>query len=157
MERLAKETNVNIALSLNATTDQVRDQLMPINRKYPIQVLLNTARRIYTNERSGQKLFVEYVMLDGVNDSIEDAKRLHMLLAGIPCKINLIPFNSHEGATFNSSSESKIQFFHEYLTQKGHYVFTRESRGQDKMAACGQLGKPRKLSVSKKEYEQNPM
>jgi len=106
MERLAKETNVNIALSLNATTDQVRDQLMPINRKYPIQVLLNTARRIYTNERSGQKLFVEYVMLDGVNDSIEDAKRLHMLLAGIPCKVikSLLFLNDSRVAFFKCRS-----------------------------------------------------
>ncbi|GJQ11236.1 hypothetical protein GpartN1_g3027.t1 [Galdieria partita] len=157
MERLTKETKVNLALSLNATTDEVRDKLMPINRKYPIQVLLDTVKRIYTHERSKQKLFVEYVMLNGVNDSLEDAKRLHILLAGIPCKINLIPFNSHEGADFESSSEGKIQLFYNYLTQRGHYVFTRESRGQDKMAACGQLGKPRRLSLTKNKYDSQPL
>eukprot|EP00871_Galdieria_phlegrea_P005542 jgi/Galph1/598/GphlegSOOS_G5326.1 len=145
MQRFAKISKANLALSLNATTNEVRDQLMPINRKYPLEVVLKAVKDIYSTNRKHEKLFVEYVLMEGINDSLEDAKRLHLLLATIPCKINLIPFNSHEGAMFRSPAESQIKLFADYLNGKGHFVFVRQSRGEDKMAACGQLGKPRKV------------
>ncbi|WP_298269171.1 23S rRNA (adenine(2503)-C(2))-methyltransferase RlmN [Geobacter sp.] len=137
MERLGREVTVNLAVSLNATTDEVRNRIMPINRRYPLRELLDACRRFPLPGR--RKITIEYVMIKGVNDSLEDAKRLVKLLSGIPSKINLIPFNEHEGCSFLSPDQQSVDQIHSFLLAKHFTVITRSSRGADISAACGQL------------------
>ncbi|HEY5975067.1 MAG TPA: 23S rRNA (adenine(2503)-C(2))-methyltransferase RlmN [Geobacteraceae bacterium] len=138
MERLGREVpNVNLAVSLNATTDELRDRIMPVNRRYPIRELLAACKAFPLPGR--RKVTFEYVMLGGVNDSLEDAKRLLRLISDIPNKVNLIPFNEHEGCGFKSPTRAAIDAFHRYLVDRHVTVITRDSRGGDISAACGQL------------------
>jgi 23S rRNA (adenine2503-C2)-methyltransferase len=137
MDRLGKEVTVNLAVSLNATTDEVRSRLMPINRKYPLKELLAAMKRFPLPAR--RMITIEYVMIKGINDSLEDAKRLTKLLGNIPAKVNLIPFNEHEGCSLGRSDQESIDLFHRYLLDKHLTVITRASRGGDISAACGQL------------------
>lgn len=137
MERLGDAVTVNLAVSLNATTDEVRNRIMPINRRYPLRDLLDACRRFPLPGR--RKITIEYVMIKGVNDSLEDVKRLVRLLSGIPSKINLIPFNEHEGCSFRSPDQQTVDQFHSFLLAKHFTVITRSSRGSDISAACGQL------------------
>ncbi|BDV42331.1 dual-specificity RNA methyltransferase RlmN [Geotalea uraniireducens] len=137
MERLGREVTVNLAVSLNATTDAVRNQLMPVNRLYPLADLLAACRRFPLPSR--RKITIEYVLIRGLNDTLEDAKRLVKLLSGIPNKINLIPFNEHEGCDYRAPEQASIDQFHSYLLAKHFTVITRSSRGGDISAACGQL------------------
>lgn len=138
MRRLGEEVpNVNLAVSLNATTDELRNRIMPINRRYPIAVLLQACREFPKPGR--RKITFEYVMLGGVNDSLEDAKRLLRLISDIPNKVNLIPFNEHEGCGFRAPTQAAIDAFHKYLIDRHVTVITRDSRGSDISAACGQL------------------
>lgn len=146
LKRFLQESNCALAVSLNATTDEVRNWIMPINRKYELDLLLQTLREELRLKRNYKVLF-EYVMLAGVNDSIEDARRLVELVQGIPCKINLISFNPHSGSQFRPTSEKKIIEFRNRLAEAGCVVFLRLSRGDDQMAACGQLGKPGALQA----------
>ncbi|XVF84958.1 hypothetical protein PTKIN_Ptkin17bG0080700 [Pterospermum kingtungense] len=141
LKRFLHESRCALAVSLNATTDEVRNWIMPINRKYKLAVLLETLRE-ELQFRHNYKVLFEYVMLAGINDSIDDAKRLIDLVKGIPCKINLISFNPHCGSQFRPSSDEKMIEFRNVLAKGGCTVFLRLSRGDDKMAACGQLGKP---------------
>ncbi|GLT86438.1 hypothetical protein SLE2022_045790 [Rubroshorea leprosula] len=141
LKRFLHESNCALAVSLNATTDEVRNWIMPINRKYKLRLLLETLRE-ELRFKSNYKVLFEYVMLAGINDSMEDARRLIDLVKGIPCKINLISFNPHCGSQFRPSSDEKMIEFRNVLTQGGCTVFLRPSRGDDQMAACGQLGKP---------------
>jgi 23S rRNA (adenine2503-C2)-methyltransferase len=138
MERLAKEAvRPKLAISLNASNDEQRDVLMPINRKYPLKVLM-AACRAYPL-RSWEHLTFEYVMLGGVNDAAEDARRVVRLLAPLKSvKVNLIPWNPGE-LPYKESSEEKIEEFRRILTERGVPAFVRYSRGRDVMAACGQL------------------
>jgi 23S rRNA (adenine2503-C2)-methyltransferase len=140
IQRFGIESKARLAVSLNATTDEVRDWIMPINRKYPLAVLMKALSEypVRTNER----ITFEYVMLAGVNDSMEDARRLVRLVNRVPCKINLIPFNPHPGTEFRSSSPEVVREFAEYLFSKNLNVTVRTTRGDDRMAACGQLGQP---------------
>lgn len=140
LRRFLQESNCALAVSLNATTDEVRNWIMPINRKYNLALLLETLREELRFKQNYKVLF-EYVMLSGVNDSIEDAKRLSDLVQGIPCKINLISFNPHSGSQFKPTPEKKMIEFRNVLIEGGCIVFLRLSRGDDRMAACGQLGK----------------
>ncbi len=138
MERLGREIpNVNLAVSLNATTDKLRDQIMPVNRRYPLKVLLQACKEFPLPGR--RKVTFEYVMLGGVNDTLEDAKRLLRLISDIPNKVNLIPFNEHEGCDFKAPTQAAIDAFHTYLIDRHVTVITRDSRGGDISAACGQL------------------
>ena len=138
MERLGRELpNVNLAVSLNATTDELRNRIMPINRKYPLKELLRACREFPLPGR--RKVTFEYVMMGGVNDSLEDAKRLLRLISDIPNKVNLIPFNEHEGCGFRAPTQAAIDAFHKYLIDRHVTVITRDSRGSDISAACGQL------------------
>lgn len=137
MEALGKAVTVNLAVSLNATTDEVRNQLMPVNRLYPLAELLAACRRFPLPSR--RKITIEYVMIRGLNDTLDDAKRLVRLLSGLPNKINLIPFNEHEGCDYRTPEQSSIDQFHSYLLAKHFTVITRSSRGGDISAACGQL------------------
>ncbi|RII31137.1 MAG: 23S rRNA (adenine(2503)-C(2))-methyltransferase RlmN [Geobacter sp.] len=138
MERLGREIpNVNLAVSLNATTDELRNRIMPINRRYPIRELLRACKDFPLPGR--RKVTFEYVLLGGLNDSLEDAKRLLRLISDIPNKVNLIPFNEHEGCDFRAPTRAAIDAFHKYLIDRHVTVITRDSRGGDISAACGQL------------------
>jgi len=137
LSALGNETRVNLAVSLNATDNRTRDFLMPVNKKYPIEELLDACRRY--NLRPGGKITFEYILIKGINDSAEDANRLAELLKGMRSKINLIPFNEHEGSDFRRPEESVINNFREILNKKGYTVIIRHSKGQDISAACGQL------------------
>src|SRR6202022_4018596 len=125
-----------LAISLNASNDAQRDALMPINRKYPLATLLGACRNYPL--RSWEFLMFEYVMLGGINDSLDDAKRVVKLLAGLKCKVNLIPWNPGVLPYFDFSEEA-IAAFQELLIDRGIATFVRRSRGRDVMAACGQL------------------
>ncbi|KAH7510743.1 hypothetical protein FEM48_ZijujUnG0054600 [Ziziphus jujuba var. spinosa] len=141
LRRFLHESNCALAVSLNATTDEVRNWIMPINRKYKLALLLQTLREELQFKHNYKVLF-EYVMLAGVNDSNEDARRLINLVKGIPCKINLISFNPHSGSLFRPTSDERMIEFRNLLAEAGCTVFLRLSRGDDQMAACGQLGNP---------------
>ena len=137
MQRLLAETRVNLAVSLTATTDEVRNELMPVNRKYPLGTLLAACRELPLPRR--KRITFEYVMLAGKNDAIADADRLAGLLHGIPSKVNLIPFNPFPGNDFATSPRPAIEAFQRRLLARGLNATIRESRGRDIQAACGQL------------------
>lgn len=132
------EIKVNLAISLNGTTDEQRSYLMPINKKYSLLSLLKACKEYPLAPR--RRITFEYVMLRDINDSIEDAKRLCGLLKGIRCKINLIPFNKFPGAEFEAPDISTIEKFQKILTDAHYTAFIRKSKGADISAACGQLG-----------------
>jgi 23S rRNA (adenine2503-C2)-methyltransferase len=127
----------NLAISLNATTDEVRDRIMPVNRRWPIAALLDAARKFPLSH--GRRVTFEYVLLAGVNDSDDDADRLPKLLRGIPTKVNLIPWNPFAGPAFARPSAERIRTFQERLRAGGLAVYIRTPRGDDIDAACGQL------------------
>jgi 23S rRNA (adenine2503-C2)-methyltransferase len=131
------DLKVNLAVSLNATTDAVRTQIMPINKPYPIAALLAACRAFPLAVR--QRITFEYVLLRDVNDTLADAKRLVTLMHGLRCKINLLPFNEIPGVPYRRPSEEAVQQFQNYLLQHGLSAFVRQSRGRDISAACGQL------------------
>ncbi len=138
MERLLAEfPSVNLAVSLHATTDELRDRLAPVNRRYPLSTLIGCCRRLPIKRRD--RVTFEYVMLAGINDSPADAHRLARLLRGLRAKVNLIFFNRFPGAPFTASSRTAVEHFQAILRQGNLTVTIRESRGQDIAAACGQL------------------
>ena len=136
--RTAEEIGCLLAVSFHATTDAVRDRLVPINKKWNIDTLLDALRE-YPKATNSERITFEYVMLDGVNDSDADAHRLVRLLDGIPAKVNLIPFNEWPGAPYARSSNNRIRAFATILMQAGYASPIRTPRGEDIMAACGQL------------------
>ncbi len=138
MEKLVYETDVALAVSLHAPNDALRDQLVPINRKYPISRLLSACRS-YVEGHKSRKITFEYVMLKGINDNMQHARELADLIRGIPCKLNLIPFNPYPQAIYHCSDEETINRFRDYLMSKGIVTVTRRARGDDIDAACGQL------------------
>jgi 23S rRNA (adenine2503-C2)-methyltransferase len=138
IERCGAELGVNLAISLHAVTDELRDQIVPINRKYPIKELLQ-ACRTYPGVSNARRITFEYVMLKGVNDSPADAKQLVKLLRGIPSKINLIPFNPWPGSPFECTDWKEIEKFGDIVNAAGYASPIRTPRGRDIMAACGQL------------------
>lgn len=136
--RTAEEIGCQLAVSFHATTDDVRDRLVPINKRWNIAALLD-ALRTYPKVSNSERITFEYVMLDGVNDSDEDARRLVRLIEGIPAKINLIPFNEWPGAPYKRSSNNRIRAFADIIYKAGYASPIRTPRGEDIMAACGQL------------------
>ena len=138
IKRCGEELDVNLAVSLHAVTDQLRDEIVPINHRYPIKDLLKACRD-YPGVSNARRITFEYVMLKGVNDSMADAKQLVRLLRGIPAKINLIPFNPWPGAPFECSSWETIEKFGDLVNAAGYASPVRRPRGRDIMAACGQL------------------
>ena len=136
---------VNLAVSLNATTDDVRDKIMPVNRRYPLKELLSACRRFPLEQR--RRITFEYVLLHGVNDTPADAHRLAGLLKGIKCKVNLIPFNPFPGSEFERPNDMAVRRFQKILLDNHFTAPVRESRGRDISAACGQL---REQEISKK-------
>ena len=132
------ELPCNLAVSLNATTDEVRNRIMPINRKYPIAALMK-AVRAYIAARGNKRVLIEYVLLAGVNDSDEDAERLCELLDGLDCTVNLLPFNPFPGSDFKRPDDAVVMVFRSVLASAGKVVVVRESKGREISAACGQL------------------
>ena len=131
-------TGSNLAISLHATRDDLRDQLVPINKKYPIAQLL-AACRDYPGLSNARRITFEYVMLKGVNDSLADARALVRVLDGIPAKINLIPFNPWPGSAYECSGWGQIERFADIVNNAGYASPVRTPRGRDILAACGQL------------------
>ncbi len=137
MRRFGEETDVKLAVSLNATTDAVRDAIMPLNRKWPIAELLQACRDFPM--KRGRRITFEYVLLGGVNDTDEDAARLARLLRGIPAKVNLIPYNENPGLGFRAPAPGRVEAFLERLVAANVTAVVRRNRGRDIAAACGQL------------------
>ena len=138
IERLGEHTDISLAISLHAPNNALRDVLVPLNRKYPIERLI-AACRGYIGNTPHRRITVEYVMLDGVNDSLPHARELTQICRQLPCKINLIPFNVFQGTDYRRSADRVIDRFHGYLLSQGLTVTTRKTRGDDIEAACGQL------------------
>ena len=136
-ELAQKGPAVNLAVSLNATTNEIRDRIMPINKTYPIEQLLAACRAFPLPPR--RRITFEYVLLKGVNDTDDDARRLTVLLKGIPAKFNLIPFNPFPGAPFERPDDSRVLAFQQILVDRKLTALIRKSKGQDILAACGQL------------------
>jgi 23S rRNA (adenine2503-C2)-methyltransferase len=136
--RAGNEIGTSLAISLHGTTDDIRNKLVPLNKKYPIAELMN-ACAAYPGASNARRITFEYVMLKGINDSREDAKRLVRLLAGLPAKVNLIPFNPWPGSPYECSEWDVIEVFAEILNNAGYASPVRTPRGRDIMAACGQL------------------
>jgi 23S rRNA (adenine2503-C2)-methyltransferase len=137
IEHLGKDTPVNLAVSLNASDNETRSMLMPINRMYSIESLVEACRTFPMPRR--RRITFEYILIDGVNDSPEDALRLTRLLKGVPCKFNLIPFNEFPGSEFKTPEDERIDAFRNILIRHNYTAVTRKSKGRDILAACGQL------------------
>jgi 23S rRNA (adenine2503-C2)-methyltransferase len=149
--RTGDEIGVMLAISLHAVRDELRDELVPLNRKYPIAELLEACRN-YPGVSNARRITFEYVMLKGVNDSLDDARRLVKLLKGIPAKINLIPFNPWPGSRYECSDWDQIEKFSEYVFNAGYSSPVRTPRGRDILAACGQLkSETEKLSARERQ------
>ena len=138
MDRAGAELGVNLAVSLHAVRDDLRDEIVPLNRKYPIAELIAACRR-YPGASNARRITFEYVMLKGVNDSEAEAHELVRLIAGIPAKVNLIPFNPWPGSAYETSSRSTIERFSRIIMDAGFSAPVRSPRGRDILAACGQL------------------
>ena len=138
IERLGEACDVSLAISLHAVRDELRDELVPINKKYPLNVLMEACRE---NAKIAPRRFItfEYVMLDGINDSLEDAKDLIKLLKTVPCKLNLIPFNPFPNSSYRCSNKETLLKFKTMLNDAGIITTVRKTRGDDIDAACGQL------------------
>lgn len=137
IEELGKQVDVSLAISLNGTTDEQRTAVMPVNKKWNLEKLLDACRNYPLG--SHRRITFEYVMLQGINDSLEDAARIIKLTRGIPSKINLIPFNEHPASQFKRPSDQTVREFQKYLLDRNVTATVRISRGRDILAACGQL------------------
>jgi 23S rRNA (adenine2503-C2)-methyltransferase len=138
MDRCGAELGVNLAVSLHAVRDELRDELVPLNRKYPIAELIAACRR-YPGASNARRITFEYIMLKGVNDTPGDARELVRLIAGIPAKVNLIPFNPWPGSRFEPSAPDALSRFAGIVMDAGFSSPIRTPRGRDILAACGQL------------------
>lgn len=153
MEKLVNETDVALAVSLHAPSNELRDQLVPLNRKYPIERLLQACHS-YVDGYKSRKITFEYVMLKDINDSLVHARQLAKLLGSIPCKLNLIPFNPYPNAIYECSDAGTIDRFREFMNAKGIVTVTRRARGDDIDAACGQLaGQFKDRSRRRQKYQ----
>jgi 23S rRNA (adenine2503-C2)-methyltransferase len=137
MHELARRINVNLAVSLNASNDEVRSRLMPVNKRYPLRELIQACRDFPLHGK--RRITFEYILIRDLNDSIADARRLVKLLHGVKAKVNLIPFNEHEGSKYTCPPEESINAFQSFLLQRNIVAIRRASKGQDISAACGQL------------------
>ncbi|MCA1796069.1 MAG: 23S rRNA (adenine(2503)-C(2))-methyltransferase RlmN [Geobacteraceae bacterium] len=152
MHELARRINVNLAVSLNASNDEVRSRLMPVNKRYPLRDLIQACRDFPLHGK--RRITFEYILIRDLNDSIADARRLVKLLHEVKAKVNLIPFNEHEGSIYKCPSEENINAFQSFLLQRNIVAIRRASKGQDISAACGQLkGKLKSESHNTKGVE----
>ena len=138
IDRLKDDTNVSLAISLHASNNELRSNIVPINRSYPMTDLLAACKR-FSESRDDDAVTIEYVMLNGVNDSLQDARDLVKCLQGLPSKVNLIPFNKFPGTNYTCSDMNTINAFRDILMKAGIFTITRKTRGDDIDAACGQL------------------
>ncbi len=150
IKRCGEDLGINLAISLHAVTNELRNELIPLNKKYPIEELLQACRD-YPAARNARRITFEYVMLKGVNDGLADAKELVRLLGGIPAKINLLPYNPWPGSPYESSDDAAIQKFGDYVNAAGYASPIRTPRGRDIMAACGQLKSSSQKEKKKEE------
>lgn len=155
IDELAKVSDVSLTISLHAPNNELRDQLVPINKKYPIQELLDSVKRYVESCEDKRVTTIEYILIDGVNDSLELAEELAELLTQIPCKVNLIPFNPFSEVNYKKPSGNRVKRFQNFLQEKGYITTIRSTRGDDIMAACGQLVGQVNDKTRKKEREQN--
>jgi 23S rRNA (adenine2503-C2)-methyltransferase len=157
MERCGEETGVNLAVSLHAVRDDVRDEIMPINKKYPLHDLLRACAN-YPGVSNARRITFEYVMLKGINDSLDDARELVRLLHRyqIPAKVNLIPFNPWPGSAYECSDWDAITAFSDYVFNAGISAPVRMPRGRDILAACGQLKSDSEIKRKSERLAQTP-
>jgi 23S rRNA (adenine2503-C2)-methyltransferase len=155
MDRLGDTLDMRLAVSLHATNDDLRNELVPVNKKYPLKELMAACRRFIDKQNTRSRITFEYVMLDGINDQPEHARELIKLLKGIPTLMNLIPFNPFEGSGYNTSSKKAVARFREILHASGMTTVVRKTRGEDIDAACGQLaGKIEDKSRRHRRFEE---
>jgi 23S rRNA (adenine2503-C2)-methyltransferase len=154
INKLAERTDVSLAISLHAADDDLRDIIVPINKKYPIDDLLNACKNYLTVHEDKRYVTIEYILIDGINDSMSHARNLSKILSGLACKINLIPFNPFDGCDYKRSNNSNIEAFKKHLFDKGYITTLRITRGDDIDGACGQLvGNLKKATKGKKVVE----
>jgi len=139
MNQLSEDLDVSLAVSLHAPNDELRNELVPINKKYPIQELLDSVKRYVDSCGDKRVTTIEYILIDGINDELFHAEELAELLKQLPSKINLIPFNTFEGSDYLKPSGNRVKRFQKYLQDEGYVTTIRSTRGDDIMAACGQL------------------
>ena len=139
IDDLSKVSDVALTISLHAPNDELRNELVPINKKYPIQELLNSVKRYVDSCDDKRVTTIEYILIDGINDELLHAEELAELLKQLPTKINLIPFNTFDGSDYLKPSGNRVKRFQKYLQEKGYVTTIRSTRGDDIMAACGQL------------------
>mgnify|MGYP001290863374 FL=1 len=151
INKLADRTDVSLAISLHAADDSLRDIIVPINKKYPINNLLEACKNYLSVQKDNRHITIEYILIDGINDSIDHARSLSKILTGLACKINLIPFNPFDGCDYNRSKDKNIEAFRKHLFSKGFITTLRVTRGDDIDGACGQLvGNLKKATQGKK-------
>ena len=155
IDELSKVSDAALTISLHAPNNELRDQLVPVNKKYPIQALLDAVNRYVDSCNDKRVTTIEYILIDGVNDSLKLAEELAELLTQLPCKINLIPFNPFPGVNYKRPSGNRVKRFQVYLQDKGYVTTIRSTRGDDIMAACGQLVGQVNDKTRKKERAKN--
>jgi len=143
--RFGAETNVKLAISLNASSNESRSAVMPVNKKWPIEALMEACKTFPLKQ--GRRITFEYVLLAGVNDSDDDARRLGKLMQGVPAKVNLIPYNDNPGLGFHSVGHSRAEVFRQLLADQNVFAAIRQNRGRDISAACGQLANVDKAAI----------
>ena len=157
IDKLSEVTDAALTISLHAPNDRLRDELVPINKKYPINELLESVKRYVSKCGDKRKTTIEYILINQVNDSLENAEELSNLLRTLPCKINLIPFNPFPGSSYKRPSNMRVQTFKKKLQKEGYITTIRTTRGEDIMAACGQLvGKVNDRTRRKERSKKDP-
>ena len=157
IDKLSEVTDAALTISLHAPNDRLRDELVPINKKYPIDELLESVKRYVSKCGDKRKTTIEYILINQVNDSLENAEELSNLLRTLPCKINLIPFNPFPGSSYKRPSSMRVQTFKKKLQKEGYITTIRTTRGEDIMAACGQLvGKVNDRTRRKERSKKDP-
>ena len=155
IDKLSKVSNVSLTISLHAPNDELRDQLVPINKKYPIHDLFDSVKRYVDSCEDKRVTTIEYILINEVNDSLDIAAELASLLTQLPCKINLIPFNPFPKSDYQKPSRNRVKKFQQFLQEKGYITTIRSTRGDDIMAACGQLVGQVNDKTRKKERSEN--
>jgi 23S rRNA (adenine2503-C2)-methyltransferase len=155
IKKLASRTDVSLAISLHAANDKLRDEIVPINKKYPLDQLIQSCKDYLVNQSKRKTITIEYILIDGVNDSLEHAKQLVEVLRGLSCKVNLIPFNPFDGCNYWRSQEKAIKDFKDYLIRKGMITTLRITRGDAIDGACGQLVGKLTKSIKAKNSSKN--
>ena len=155
IKKLASRTDVSLAISLHAANDKLRDEIVPINKKYPLDQLIQSCKDYLVNQSKRKTITIEYILIDGVNDSLEHAKQLVEVLRGLSCKVNLFPFNPFDGCNYLRSQEKAIKDFKDYLIRKGMITTLRITRGDAIDGACGQLVGKLTKSIKAKNSSKN--